>query len=56
MSHNVQTTFNDVDVEQLDTGAIFALGAFVRFDSATQVTVICTSDTQDQVRKIITEE
>jgi hypothetical protein len=53
MSHNVQSTYNDVDVESLDTTELFALGAFVRFDSDTQVTVICTSDTEEQVRKII---
>jgi hypothetical protein len=53
MSHPVQTTFNDVDVANLDTASIFAAGGFVRFDSDTQVTVICTSDSEETIRKVI---
>jgi hypothetical protein len=53
MGHLVQTTYNDVDTGALDTGAIFAAGGFVRFDSDTQVTVCCTSDQEETVRNII---
>jgi hypothetical protein len=53
MHHLVQTTYNDVDIETLDTQAIFSLGAFVRYDSETQVTVCCTADVEAKVRAII---
>jgi hypothetical protein len=53
MSHLVQTTYNDVELEDKQVKAIFAAGAFVRFDTDTQVTVCCTSDQEETVRNII---
>lgn len=53
MNHLVQTTYNDVQVSDIDHSALFALGAFIRHESETQVTVCCTSDAEEGVRNII---
>lgn len=51
--HKVQTTFTVKDANEIDVHKLFALGAFIRIVSLTEIEVLCPADVLDQVTEIV---